>query len=750
MKILSMTATFGRLEGATLELGGGLNLIEAPNEGGKSTWCAFWKAMLYGIDTRDRDKKGHLADKNHYQPWSGSPMVGELNLEWQGNAITIRRGPKGSTPFGAFSAVYTGTNTPVPGLTAQNCGELLTGVGREVFERSAFLGGSDLTVTPSPELEQRIAALVSSGQEEVSYSQAEETLRAWSNRRRVNRSVGLIPKLEEELVQVTGQLEQLDALAARNTQLESDHIRLTRARGACAAEAAVHETRSRRDLNQRYLQADRDCREALERLRQLEQDSARLGELPEKDQLKRAQGELQYLKVLDEEIQAAKTAAAQAEDAYVEAQRLVVGDTRFPGMSPDEAALKVRQDLEGREELLKKAKSAKVRAWVLFLLGLGAGGVLIALSLTKTLLIHPGVGAALSALGLGLALWSRSQSKSRIDQAAKVLEHWSVQSDGELDEVLEDYRARYDSAREAAQRLKQLRTTLSEKETRRTVDQSNLTDFVHSFAPEVKSAFGFSAALSRALGLDHELAAARERAELCARRREDLAAQGGQLSEEDDGAPMPTPIHTREQCAQMLAKLDEQLERTRGELDRARGALSSLGDPAALSARKEALAGELARRQGELDALRTAQDVLSLASTQLQARFSPALNTLAGQFLARLTGEKYVSLTLDRELESQAARQGDVLPHSGLYLSRGTLDQLYLAVRLAVCRLCLPEKPPILLDDALAAFDDRRMTLALELLRELGAEQQVLLFTCQSREGTALSDASDVNRVKLG
>ena len=36
-----------------------------------------------------------------------------------------------------------------------------------------------------------------------------------------------------------------------------------------------------------------------------------------------------------------------------------------------------------------------------------------------------------------------------------------------------------------------------------------------------------------------------------------------------------------------------------------------------------------------------------------------------------------------------------------------------------VCGLCLPEKPPILLDDALAAFDDRRMVLALELLKEL-------------------------------
>ena len=43
MKIRSMTATFGKLENARLEPGPGLSLIHAPNEGGKSTWAAFWR-----------------------------------------------------------------------------------------------------------------------------------------------------------------------------------------------------------------------------------------------------------------------------------------------------------------------------------------------------------------------------------------------------------------------------------------------------------------------------------------------------------------------------------------------------------------------------------------------------------------------------------------------------------------------------------------------------------------------------------
>lgn len=174
-----------------------------------------------------------------------------------------------------------------------------------------------------------------------------------------------------------------------------------------------------------------------------------------------------------------------------------------------------------------------------------------------------------------------------------------------------------------------------------------------------------------------------------------------------------------------------------------------MGDPGGPGCRREELAAQLDRRQEEYRALAVALEALKEANAQLQQRFSPELNRLSGQYLARLTGQRYQSVALNRELEGAAARIEDVSPRNALFLSRGTADQLYLSVRLAVCGLCLPEKPPILLDDALAAFDDRRMVLALELLKELAREQQVLLFTCQRREGAALEGTSAVTRLEL-
>ena len=148
MMIKRLDATFGKLEGESLVLHEGLNVISSPNESGKSTWCAFIRAMLYGIDSSERQKAGFLPDKMRYAPWSGAPMQGSMEIEKEGRDITVVRTTKtASAPMREFSAVYTGTNVPVDGLTGANAGEALTGVSRDVFRRSAFIEQGKVAVT---------------------------------------------------------------------------------------------------------------------------------------------------------------------------------------------------------------------------------------------------------------------------------------------------------------------------------------------------------------------------------------------------------------------------------------------------------------------------------------------------------------------------------------------------------------------------------------------------------------------------
>ena len=197
MKLLRMTATFGRLEQETLSLTDGLNVLQMPNEAGKSTWAEFLLAMLYGVDTSERVKTGVLPVKTKYQPWSGKPMEGVIELTHAGRRITITRTSTARAPLGVFSAVYTDSGLPVEGMTGANCGEMLLGVPKSVYQRSAFVRQAGLGLTADADLEARLSALVTTGDEAISFAAADKRLLAWQNRVRHNKT-GLIPDAERE------------------------------------------------------------------------------------------------------------------------------------------------------------------------------------------------------------------------------------------------------------------------------------------------------------------------------------------------------------------------------------------------------------------------------------------------------------------------------------------------------------------------------------------------------------------------
>ena len=220
-----MTATFGKLEHQTLTLQPGLNIIEAPNEWGKSTWCAFLVNMLYGIDTRARTTGAALADKEHYAPWSGSAMAGRIDLSWNGRDITIERATKGRVIFGDFRAYETETGLEIPELTAANCGQALLGVERSVFTRAGFLKHSDMGVTQDDSLRRRLNNLVTTGDESGAGDQLAQTLKDLKNKCRYNRS-GLLPQAETERAQLRNQLDELHSLAEQQQQLKQTQTQL--------------------------------------------------------------------------------------------------------------------------------------------------------------------------------------------------------------------------------------------------------------------------------------------------------------------------------------------------------------------------------------------------------------------------------------------------------------------------------------------------------------------------------------------
>ena len=407
MIIRHMQGTFGTLDGEQLRLDTGLNIIYAPNESGKSTWCAFLRAMLYGIDTSQRARAGFVPDKQKYAPWSGKPMAGELELEQGGKCITIRRWTEApNAPLRGFSAVYTGTDIPVPGLTAADAGEQLTGVSAEVFARTAFIGQGGLVVTGTPELEKRISAIVTSGEEASSYTEADAQLRAWLRRRRSGQH-GALPELEGRITTVEEQLHRLE----RNAQEQA----------ACAAELPQTDAELQTVTEQMNAARQRQRRAAL----------SSMGE------------EKSNLRTLEQALEQARRDAA--------ARRTALEQTHFGVQTPDEAGETAERDAQRAESLAGTAEhGGKPYFWIaaLVLAALCAAlGYLVAQPLYYAAI-------ALAVLAVVLLIVARS-GKKRAQQASaalgKLLRSYGAQDADGIYYQAEVHRAAYRACAAAMQ-----------------------------------------------------------------------------------------------------------------------------------------------------------------------------------------------------------------------------------------------------------------------------------------------------------
>lgn len=130
-----------------------------------------------------------------------------------------------------------------------------------------------------------------------------------------------------------------------------------------------------------------------------------------------------------------------------------------------------------------------------------------------------------------------------------------------------------------------------------------------------------------------------------------------------------------------------------------------------------------------------ALEIMEQAQEEMRKNFGPLLNEKTSEIFSRITGERYETLTIDKEYQINV-KNGLHYKEWG-YLSHGTIDQAYFSLRLAIAQLIAPENGalPILLDDVLVQYDDARASRAMKFLKEYAEEQgaQVLLLSCHNR-----------------
>lgn len=720
MKLLRMTATFGRLEQETLSLTDGLNVLQMPNEAGKSTWAEFLLAMLYGVDTSERVKTGVLPVKTKYQPWSGKPMEGVIELTHAGRRITITRTSTARAPLGVFSAVYTDSGLPVEGMTGANCGEMLLGVPKSVYQRSAFVRQAGLGLTADADLEARLSALVTTGDEAISFAAADKRLLAWQNRVRHNKT-GLIPDAERELATVDGALTALAREHEKNLALRAQLQTLQTQQAAC--EADLRALRAA-DVQQKKAQLYDAKRAAMQAANRENAASAVCARLPREDALLALSQEASALLSMPE---VEPAASAPARPACPQA---------FSGVDEERLLDKAQRDMREFDRLTAKKHRPAAPLWVLvaLLLGLAAASWFI-----RHEPLLPAVFAlaalACAATAIGNAAHDRKR-EAELSEAQALLTLYENHSRDEFYAYAVQYRdalRAWQAACEAAAAQNAARDAESRLRAERT---AALLGSVRMFA-EAGTLLEAQSAIGSALEAYRAWHTAQQAAQQAKTRYDALAQALGDIPD------LPVPARdvsglTNEQAETALARTQALAAAVQSQLDQSRGRLEQFGSEVELSAKKQALTQKLDLLNERREALTLARQTLEQANAALAERFSPRLVREASDIFSELTGGRYARVQISRQMDMEAG-QPDAAMRRSLFLSGGTADELYLSVRLAVCRLLLPEDAPIVLDDALAMFDDDRLCLALCLLQREAANRQILLFTCQSREGRCLS-----------
>ncbi|MBQ2854275.1 MAG: AAA family ATPase [Oscillospiraceae bacterium] len=703
MRIYQMTATFGKLENETLTLEPGLNIIEAPNEWGKSTWCAFLLAMLYGLDTRAKSTRTTLADKERFAPWSGVPMSGRINLNWNGRDITIERSSKGRVPMGVFRAYETKSGLDVQELTAANCGAVLLGVEQSVFRRAGFIRQSDMPVTQDDALRRRLNDLVTTGDESGDGEKLARELKELKNKCRYNRT-GLIPQAELQRHELEEKINERYTLEVHSrklkerlgeiktsTQVLENHLKALEYAEAEADASRVAEARVLRDRAEAEVVS-------------LEEICAKQ---PAKEEVER---KIRAIEAYREDY-----AAAQLEEAEMQAQPLPpVPPELFRGMKLQQAGDMVAEDCQ-RYALLTQKKpwlAYYVLAWLSLLLA-------FPLAFME---VYWGAAAAV-AVGLAFGILGMRKQKS-----------WRRET-----EMLEE---KYGSAYPEAWQM--LFTAYEEEQ--RNYEQALLDyrvfrgdlDIQHTFLQKQRESLFGGQSPEKVLEIWLKMQKNWESYQQACREYQRAEKYLNTLQEMANPPVDPPAMedhltYSTEETERLLNEARAEQQRLQNRLGQYQGRMEALGDGDGLKEELQTVEQRITKLEEIYAATTIALDTLAQARQELQRRFAPRISKRAQELLGAMTAGRYDRLSFSEDLSLLAGAQQESVLHEALWRSEGTVDQLYLALRLAVAEELTPEAP-LVLDDAFVRFDNDRLRSALEILKQEAEQKQVILFTCQDRE----------------
>ncbi len=682
---------FGGLKDYVLELSEGAWYLHGENEVGKSTLCAFIAAMFYGLPAKVRGAGVKGDSRNLYMPWGENYMAGNLYFKADGQEYVLSR-RFGQTAKGDRCSLRSATDWQEIPIDKDEIGRRFLGVGEDAFRKTLFISqlGAAFEKGKEDELMERLSNLEHTGDEDASLQVAlRELERARYELVSKTGRGGTLTQLEAEIETLNHELSEakqrhlsfqsllaeIQTKTAEKESTEQELVKLDSERVRAAAYAA-------------YLQREKERKSAEELAKQLKQ---------EQDALSSAEETLTQL---------------SSRQANYEPILSLEADSVLRLAEKEAACTNLTKRLEERDQVQQEISELKNQMESMMCLQKGKyhllGGILGAALLVIAIVLGIFVSPFLFALAILAPVAFFAMQRSNANQTESLTLRARIE---EKQGVLERL-----TAENIEESLSKLQKELFEVLTK------THTQSLNELAEKAEEA---KTILHRKEATEQEICRLKERV---AALEQSLQAQP--TTEE-------TPITYEGLPLEALDELREKLRASQMERERLLAQLNAKAETGFSGVRSiSVIESEIAQkkeRHGELSqtyrAITLAQTALEQCAEELKNNFAPALNEQSGALVSALTGGRYreVKVTDSYQMMLKTGTGSEIVPSE--YVSAGTFDLLYFALRLAVLRTLYDEIPLLILDDTFIQLDSQRQQAAFATLQSENVGQ-VIYFSC--------------------
>ncbi|WP_455257559.1 ATP-binding protein [Peptoniphilus asaccharolyticus] len=738
---------FGKFKNRKIELKEGLNLIQGKNESGKSTIFKFIEGIFYGF-AKSGTQRRTTPDYDRYRPWTGNEYKGSAILTDDDSFRIMRNFEKHELEFYNMT---TGENlSSISELNQfakiKQPGVFLFNVDYSIFRNSFFIGQLCSKLDSEVDsLKHSLENFATSGNEKYSLVNAIEKLEEKRDALgKESRKTSIVGKLYQEIAMLDKKKNEL------NSHLK-DYAEST------AEFLEIKQSLLEQKKFVKNLKLSDDQRNYF-KIKTIAENKSPERELSDEDfdllyEMDRSYVEIERQLNQKTEEKSFEYKYGDIEEDYTEFKSLC---DRIDELNRNNFSKEI--ELLNHDLIITKAEVDKLRLIMFTELGLAFLMVVLAVYLK---VYYSALFAIPMLFHAYLKFNPYRMKKAAIDRIEDRINNYMQKSSvkteekREMDKVFSVYMRKYrinsfdelksflENEKSEIDKLKIEENVRTEIETKNRIElEDKLKELKNKIEElEIKYNLSFEGLREKYLSEDGK----RQRQEL--KNRESIIAHilnGRDLEDLNHGIEVVEGNLTEEES--MLEELESKFLSLSGELyskDEKFHLLNEIEEEISL---KKSKLDELEQNQ---QAMQRAIDVLREVYAQNKSVFLPKIVKFMNDFISDITSDKYNRIVVDDSFNIAVEDTVSGKMVEAEKLSNGTIDQLYLGLRLAVSEM-LYKDAPIILDDHFIQYDDERCKETLKFLDRYSKIKQVIIFSAMNRECEMLDSMGAIyNRVNL-